>query len=420
VEALLAYGDDDDSGILATSVSGVSLEDSPPAPNLNKTPQSLSPSSIGEFEILRKLGEGNMGTVFLAEQAAPMHRRVAIKVIRRGLESEEAVVRFELEKRALALLNHPGIAQVYEAGRTTDDRSYFVMEYVSGEPITTFCDHQQSTIEERLRLFIAVCDAVQHAHYRGVIHRDLKPSNILISNIHSDPRPKVIDFGVAKAPWPAVAQPAQTSFGRVVGTLDYMSPEQLRQASRVDTRADVYSLGALLYDLLVGEVVHQADPDASFDEFFRRLREDDPLRPSVRFCGLPQERRSRIARLRTIGDTRLPNRLVGDLDHILAKALERDPNRRYRNVKDLSDNLERHLNHVPVTARAPSTLYRAQKFARKNRGFIVAVSAIVLVSLCGTLVSLGLRSKAITRHSRTNGGAPTSATLPARVGGSND
>ncbi len=324
---------------------------------------------IGDFDLLERIGEGAMGEVWLAEQTAPVRRRVALKIVKAGTGSREVIARFELERQALALMSHPHIAHIVEAGTTDDGRPYFAMEYVPGIPLTKYCDQHRLGIDERLALFVLVCEAVQHAHHKGVIHRDLKPGNLLVTEIDGRPSPKVIDFGIAKA----VAlnhQPsrAHTMIGHLIGTPEYMSPEQAQLSPLdVDTRADVYSLGVVLHELLTGALPFKtSDPNATPATLVQELLTHDPAAPSTRMRAAAPEPQQSAAN-RGLTSRQLAARLVGDLDWIVLKALEKDRNRRYGSPAELAADIRRHLSNEPVVAGPPSTLYRMRKFAARHR-----------------------------------------------------
>ena len=342
------------------------------------------------FTILRLLGEGGMGEVYLAEQRLPIHRQVALKLIKRGMDTRQVIARFDAERQVLALMRHPNIAAVYDAGTTLDGRPYFVMEYVEGEPVTDYCDRRRLSTHERLELFISVCGAVQHAHQKGIIHRDLKPSNVLVTDADGRPLPKIIDFGIAKAIDPlAVARSTFTEQGMVVGTPAYMSPEQAALSPDIDTTTDVYSLGVLLYELLVGALPF--DPSvlrsAGYEEMRRVIRESDPVRPSARVTSAMQASDGAASGSPT--DTgRLTRQLRGDLDWITLKALEKDRRNRYPTVSALAADIGRFLAHQPVTARAPSVTYRMRKFVRRYRGIVSGAAAVMLALVAGLIVSV--------------------------------
>jgi len=342
------------------------------------------PGSIGPFKILEVLGKGGMGVVYLAEQTTPIRRRVAIKLIKLGMDTKAVLARFEAERQALALMDHPNIAKVFEAGATESGRPYFVMEHVRGIPITAHCDRHRLSTEERLDLFGQVCQAVQHAHQKGVIHRDLKPSNVLVSVNDGQAVPKIIDFGVAKATQQHLTEKTLfTEQGQLIGTPEYMSPEQAEMTAQdVDTRTDIYSLGVLLYELLAGALPF--DPKtlrrAGFAEIQRIIREEDPPKPSTRLTSLGVESGA-VAKKHHADVATLARQLRGDLDWITMKALEKDRTRRYATAAEFADDILRHLHHEPVRAFPPSATYRLRKFVRRNRpGVAVAACLVVLVA----------------------------------------
>lgn len=347
---------------------------------------------IDDFELLRPLGRGGMGEVWEAEQLAPVRRRVALKLIRPGHDSERLLARFESERQALALMNHPNIARVFDGGSTPAGRPYFVMELVGGEPITTYCDRLRLPLERRLELFFEVCDGVQHAHHRGIVHRDLKPSNILVSSESGEPAPKIIDFGIARALTdPLSGESYLTEYGEFVGTPEYMSPEQAAgDAADVDTRADVYALGVLLYELLAGARPFDSETlrGAGIVELLRVVREVEPRRPSERLEEGPPEAFERAARDRGESGPGLVRRLRGDLDWIVAKALEKERERRYGSPQELAADLRRHLADEPVSAGPPSTGYRLRKLVRRHRGAVAAGLLVGLSLVAGAGVSL--------------------------------
>jgi non-specific serine/threonine protein kinase/serine/threonine-protein kinase len=336
---------------------------------------------IGPYRVLQKLGEGGMGEVWLAEQEEPVRRKVALKLIKMGMDTKRVIARFESERQALALMNHPNIARVFDAGSTDKGRPYFAMEYVKGEPITQYCDRHRLSTGERLELLLTVCEGVQHAHQKGIIHRDIKPSNVLVAVQDDHTVPKIIDFGVAKATEHRSTEKTMfTQLGALIGTPEYMSPEQAEMTGLdVDTRTDVYSLGVMLYELLVGALPF--DPKqlraASFDEIRRKIREDEPSRPSTRLSTLG-ERSRKSASMRRSDPASLARQLRGDLDWITMKAL-------------LAADIGRHLRHEPVIASPPSTTYRMRKFVRRHRIGVAAsgfVLAALVLGLSGTTYGL--------------------------------
>ncbi|MBN2163359.1 MAG: serine/threonine protein kinase [Pontiellaceae bacterium] len=321
---------------------------------------------IGPYRLIRKIGEGGSSNVYVAEQSAPVRRLVAFKMIRRGMDSKSVIARFESERQALALMDHPNIAHVYDAGDTDSGRPFFVMELVDGIPITRYCRENDLGIRPRLELFIQVCSAIQHAHQKGIIHRDIKPSNVLVDFQSRAPRPRVIDFGIAKAMHKGVLGGAEgnTVMQPFIGTPTYMSPEQARMGGvDLDTRSDIYSLGTLLYELMTGCTPFDLKQllEGGLDEMRRILMEQEPVRPSVR----------------------LQTEKFGDLDWIVMKALEKDRERRYETVDALAQDIHRYLNHEPIEARPPSRGYRFQKMVRRNRGLVVSVCAVLATLMAG-------------------------------------
>ena len=334
-----------------------------------------------------------MGVVYMAEQDEPVQRRVALKIIKSGMDSRQVVGRFDAERQALSLMDHPNIARVLDAGTTESGRPYFVMEWVKGAPITQYCDEHHLGVRERLELFIQVCHAVQHAHQKGIIHRDIKPSNVLVAEYDDRPVPKIIDFGVAKAiDHRLTEQTMSTQLGQVVGTIDYMSPEQAKlNQPDIDTRSDIYSLGVLLYELLTGEtpVDSKRLRSAAFDDMLRMIREEEPQRPSLRLSNsdlLPS-----IAAIRQTEPKKLSTLVRGELDWIVMKALEKDRSRRYETANGLAHDVENYLHDEPVLACPPSAVYRLRKFARRNKGPVAAVSLVLLALVAGIIgTMLGL------------------------------
>jgi non-specific serine/threonine protein kinase/serine/threonine-protein kinase len=331
-------------------------------------PEETAGAVIGRYHLLQKIGEGGMGEVWLAEQKEPVWRRVAVKLIKTGMSSREVISRFESERQALALMDHPAIAKVLDAGATPEGAPYFAMEYVAGVPITAYCDNHRLTTRQRLELFQHVCEGVQHAHQKGIIHRDLKPSNILVAEVDGKPAPKIIDFGVAKALTRKLTADAMfTRVGAMIGTPQYMSPEQaLSSGEDIDTRTDVYSLGIILYEMLAGSTPIDLKKIA-FEEFLRRLREVDAAKPSTKVRTEDAATLTAIAQRRQTDSSALAKQLRGDLDSITLKALEKDRARRYGSPSEFAADIQRYLNNDVVAAVPPSAAYRARKFARRHR-----------------------------------------------------
>jgi WD40 repeat protein/serine/threonine protein kinase len=353
---------------------------------------------IGPYKLMQELGSGGYGVVFMADQSEPLRRRVALKIIRFGMDTAEVIARFQAERQALALMDHPNIAKVYDAGATPAGRPYFVMELVPGPKITDYCDAHKLSIADRLRLFLPVCQALQHAHQKGIIHRDIKPSNILVATADGLPVPKVIDFGIAKATGGRLTDlTLYTAHEQFFGTPAYMSPEQAGLGGLdIDTRSDIYSLGVLLYELLSGEIPLYAGSDeaAEMDEVRRLIREVEPPRPSVRFAATESASRDTIAQKRRLDSAHLVSALRGDLDWIVMKCLEKDRQRRYDNVSALAADIQRHLQHEPVLAGPPSTLYLLGKFARRHRAGLATATLFVGLLVAATAVSLALAGRA--------------------------
>jgi len=388
------------------------LELSSPAVGARGPAGTLSPGQIfcERFRLVSKLGEGGMGQVWLAEQISPVWRRVALKLIRAGMYDESVAQRFQAERQSLAIMDHPAIAKVFDAGATPQGQPYFVMEYVPGLPITEYCDQNKLTIRQRLELFIQTCDGVQHAHQKAFIHRDLKPANILVVEVDGRPQPRIIDFGLAKAiAVKAIAAQADdplqyTRWGQFLGTPGYMSPEQVNRDSQdVDTRTDVYSLGVVLYVLLTGLQPFEIKPRQKppIDELLRRLREEDPPKPSGKVSG-DRDSSTAAAAARCTHRAELVGLLRGDLDWIAMKALERDRERRYSTPAELGADLRRYLNHEAVLARPPSTIYRARKYIRRHRvAASVTAGLVVLLAAFSVLQALELRRTAQQRDRAT-------------------
>jgi serine/threonine protein kinase/tetratricopeptide (TPR) repeat protein len=363
-------------------------------------PADATGKTIAGYRVLQVVGEGGMGVVYEVEQERPVRRRVALKLIKPGMDTAQVVARFESERQALALMSHPTIASIFDGGATEDGRPYFAMELVHGEPLTEYCDKNRLTLHERLDLFLQVCEGVQHAHQKGIIHRDLKPSNILVTLRDEKPVPKIIDFGVAKATSQRLTDKTlYTRLGQWMGTPVYMSPEQAEMTGiDVDTRSDVYSLGVVLYELLAGALPF--DPTelkkAGFEGVARILRETEPKRPSTRVHTLARTPTD-PARTRRLALRALEKELRGDLDWITLKALEKDRTRRYGSVSDLAADVQRHLRHEPVLASPPSVVYRARKFVRRHR-VGVAVGTLILAVLLVFAAAMTAQSVRIARE----------------------
>jgi serine/threonine protein kinase/tetratricopeptide (TPR) repeat protein len=347
-------------------------------------------TSIGPYKLREQIGEGGMGVVYVAEQTQPVRRRVALKIIKPGMDSRQVIARFEAERQALAMMDHPNIARVFDGGTTPSGRPYFVMELVRGIPITDYCDRERLSIPERLNLFVQVCRAVQHAHQKGIIHRDLKPSNILVTIIDGVAVPKVIDFGVAKATGASLTErTVYTAFHQFVGTPLYMSPEQADLSGMdVDTRSDIYSLGVLLYELLTGTTPFDQDTfrTAAFDEVRRIIREQEPPKPSTRLSSLGATRAT-VSANRQADSSQLNRAVRGELDWIVMKALEKDRRRRYETANDFASDIHRYLSDQPVEAGPPSAWYRFGKLARRNRVALVSAGLVALALIVSTAVS---------------------------------
>jgi eukaryotic-like serine/threonine-protein kinase len=342
-------------------------------------------TKFGPYKLLELIGEGGFGAVFMAEQEHPVRRRVALKIIKLGMDTKQFVARFEAERQALAMMDHPNVAKVLDGGSTATGRPYFVMELVRGIPITEYCDKNKLSLRKRLDLFSQVCQAVQHAHQKGLIHRDLKPNNVLVSTQDDRPRAKVIDFGVAKATQSQLTDKTLfTQFHQMVGTPLYMSPEQADGDLDIDTRTDVYSLGVLLYELLVGATPFDAKELCSnaFPEMQRIIREVEPPTPSTRLSTL-REALPAIAARREIDPARLKTALRGELDWIVMRCLEKDRSRRYQSASELNEDTQRYLEDKPVQAGPATNVYRLKKFMRRNKSSVIAATAVLLAILCG-------------------------------------
>ena len=355
---------------------------------------------IGPYKLLQSIGEGGMGTVFMAEQTRPVHRKVALKVIKPGMDTRQVIARFEAERQALAMMDHVNIARVFDGGTTENGRPYFVMELVHGVPITRYCDDNHLTPRERLELFVPVCQAIQHAHQKGIIHRDIKPSNVMVTLYDGKPVPKVIDFGVAKATEQKLTERTLfTQYGTMVGTLEYMSPEQAEMSALgVDTRSDIYSLGVLLYELLTGNtpLTHMRMKEVAYAEILRMIKEVEPPKPSTRLSDSGEALAS-ISANRHTEPAKLTKLVRGELDWIVMKTLEKDRNRRYETAKDFAADVQRYLADEPVQACPPSAAYRFRKFARRNKVALATTSVVSLAVLLAVII-LGVSNVRISRE----------------------
>jgi serine/threonine protein kinase/Tfp pilus assembly protein PilF len=374
---------------------GAALEghdpDSSQTPKLQHHFSERPGDCIGPYKLLQEIGAGGFGVVYMAQQLEPVKRRVALKIAKLGMDTRQVVARFEAERQALALMDHPNIAKVFDAGATASGRPYFVMELVKGIRITDYCDQNHLSTRERLELFMQICRAVQHAHQKGIIHRDLKPSNILVT-LHDDvPVPKVIDFGIAKATQQELTdQTVFTQFGHFLGTPAYVSPEQAEMSGLdVDTRSDIYSLGVLLYELLTGKTPFDSKEllAAGLDEMRRTIREKEPVRPSTKLSTLQQAELTSMARCRRIEPPKLVRLIRGDLDWIVMKCLEKDRTRRYETALGFAADLEHFLRNEPISARPPSAAYQIQKLVRRNKLAFAAAAAIAIAVVLGLTVS---------------------------------
>jgi tetratricopeptide (TPR) repeat protein len=357
---------------------------------------------IGRYKLLEQIGEGGCGIVYVAEQEQPVRRRIALKIIKLGMDTRQVIARFEAERQALALMDHPNISQIHDAGTTENGRPYFAMELVRGLKITDYCEQNQVSTRERLDLFIQVCRAIQHAHQKGVIHRDIKPSNILVASDNGVPVPKVIDFGIAKATQGRLTnQTVYTAFEQFIGTPAYMSPEQAQLTMQdIDTRSDIYSLGVLLYELLTGTTPFDAKELLSkgLDEMRRTIREVEPAKPSTRL-------RNTAATAAPVRAVTPHSPLATDLDWIVMKCLEKDRARRYETANGLATDVARHLNNEAIIARPPSKLYRLQKAAQRNKVAFAAAGAVMAALVFGLCVSTWalVRERAARREAEASG-----------------
>jgi WD40 repeat protein len=398
LEALLAAHEQSD-GVLAeaepAAKATVKL-------NLADAPDEAVGTTLGRYKLLERVGEGGCGVVYVAEQTEPVRRRVALKVIKLGMDTRQVVARFEAERQALAMMDHPNIAKVLDAGTTEVGRPYFVMELVRGIKITDYCDQAQLPTNDRLDLFIKVCQAIQHAHQKGIIHRDIKPSNILVTLHDGVPVPKVIDFGIAKATEGRLTDATvYTQLNQFIGTPAYMSPEQAEMSGLdIDTRSDIYSLGVLLYELLAGSTPFDAKElmASGIDAMRKTIREKEPVRPSTRLATMGADELTTTAKRRSADTSKLMHQLKGDLDWIVMKCLEKDRARRYDTANGLAADIKRHLNNEPVVARPPSAAYRFQKACRRNKLVFAAGTAVAIALVAGLcLAALGWRQTSVER-----------------------
>jgi len=406
VEALLEAFGQAGSFMQQPAVAAAATSDvSPPGPSLNNVRAERPGTVIGPYKLLQQIGEGGMGTVFMAEQTQPVQRKVALKIIKPGMDSKQVIARFEAERQALAMMDHVNIARVFDGGTcgagvppasdsdaggtpAPQGRPYFVMELVHGVPITKYCDDNHLTPRERLELFVPVCQAIQHAHQKGIIHRDIKPSNVMVTLYDGKPVPKVIDFGVAKATEQKLTERTLfTQYGTMVGTLEYMSPEQAEMSALgVDTRSDIYSLGVLLYELLTGStpLTHKRMKEAAYAEILRMIKEEEPPKPSTRLSDSGEALAS-ISEQRHMEPAKLTKLVRGELDWIVMKTLEKDRNRRYETANGLAADVQRYLKDEPVQACPPSVGYRLRKFVRRNRGPVLAASLVLVALVVGLI-----------------------------------
>ena len=378
---------------------------------------------IGPYKLVQMIGEGGMGSVYIAEQEKPVRRRVALKIIKAGMDTDQVVARFEAERQALALMDHPSIARVFDAGTTDTGRPFFVMELVNGVPITDYCDRGRLSTEQRLALFMPVCQAIQHAHQKGIIHRDIKPSNVMVTQVDGKPVPKVIDFGVAKATNQRLTEKTIfTHYGSVVGTLEYMSPEQADiSAQDVDTRSDIYALGVMLYELLTGSTPLERGRlrEVAYLEILKRIKDEEPPKPSTRLNG-SGERLASIAAQRGTEPRRLTRSVRGDLDWIVMKALEKDRSRRYETANGFARDIERFLDGDPVEACPPSTVYRVRKFVRKHRAALVTAGTFLAMLVAMSIVSTWQAIRATTAERRANEAALRAIAAEKETGSERD
>ncbi len=403
VEALLAAHDRPANPL--DNPLGKGISDMPTITSIAPPPKATEQigMKIGAYRLMEQIGEGGFGLVFVAQQERPVKRRVALKIVKPGTGSKEVIARFEAERQAVAMMDHPNIAQVFDAGVTEDARPFFVMELVRGVPITTFCDNHHLDVAARLSLFTDVCSAVQHAHQKGVIHRDIKPSNVMVT-LHDDkPVVKVIDFGVAKAIGQTLTDKTiYTRFFSMIGTPLYMSPEQAEMSGLdVDTRSDIYSLGVMLYELLTGTtpIDRERFESAGYDEMRRIIREEDPPKPSTRLTTMG-ERLSTVSVSRHTEPSRLTSTVRGDLDWIVMKSLDKDRKRRYESAAAMAGDIRHYLSEEPINARPPSRSYQIRKFAQRNRVPLITASLFAVTMIIGLVASLYQMSEAIVERDK--------------------
>jgi eukaryotic-like serine/threonine-protein kinase len=409
-------------GLLLANQRSGDLLDLPEKPAVTTdAPVTESPGTvIGPYKLLEEIGEGGFGVVFMAEQTQPVRRKVAVKVLKPGMDTRQVIARFEAERQALAMMDHVNIARVFDAGATENGRPYFVMELVHGVPITKYCDDNQLTPRERLELFVPVCQAIQHAHQKGIIHRDVKPSNVMITLYDGKPVPKVIDFGVAKATESAGGRLTErtlfTQYGTIVGTLEYMSPEQAEMSALgVDTRSDIYSLGVLLYELLTGStpLSHKRLKEAAYGEVLRMIREEEPPKPSTRLSDSGEALAS-ISAQRHMEPAKLTKLVRGELDWIVMKALDKDRNRRYATATAFAEDLQRFLADRPIQARRTAVWERTWRWCRRNKVVAALLGGIAAMLLAGAVVSSYFALKASARAKESDENA-TTATQQAEL-----
>ncbi|MGA2255993.1 MAG: protein kinase, partial [Thermoguttaceae bacterium] len=398
VAALLAAHRKADSFLERPATPLGETDDGSPAIGLAGVAATLDLSSIAErpgqtigcYKLLEEIGDGGMGVVYMAEQREPVRRKVALKIIKPGLDTREVIARFEAERQALALMDHPNIAQVLEAGVAGSGRPYFVMEFVNGVQVTNYCDQNRLTTRERLELFIQVCRAIEHAHQKGIIHRDIKPSNVMVTLYDGAPVPKIIDFGVAKSVFGQLTEKTLfTHHGQMLGTPLYMSPEQAEMSGPdVDTRSDIYSLGVMLYELLTGGTPFDRERvrEVAYDELRRMVREDDPPRPSDRISTLGAAA-TVISGQRKTDPARLSQLLRRDLDWIVMKALQKDRSRRYQTASEFAQDIERYLSNEPIHARPPTLSDRVAKWARRHRPLVWSAVVLLVLGTIGSFIS---------------------------------